>query len=229
MDKNPLIKICLAIGIILLFIATGIIPSIAQDNLQNSVQDYQYMFNYVPLAHQKEIKTSQYPADFQIDDLVFFDSTYSPGRWNVLGLDHVAIYLGNDSFICSSRNRTIHQMEINIVSYDRLFLGGSFKNPCYTRVINATPEQRHAATQWAISHIKDKYQIFDPRKIADPNALIVTADRWYCSEFVWAAYYNNGIDIDRNGWDRDFPWFFPIWSAVSCDDIYYDNDVVHFS
>lgn len=207
----------------------GLRPSSAQDDFQNSNQNNKYILNYVSPAHQKERKTIQYPADFQIDDLVFFDSTYPPGRWNVSGLDHVAIYLGNDSFICSSRNRTIHQMEINIVSYARLFLGGSFKNPHYARVINATPEQRHAATQWAISHIKDKYQISDPRKIANPNVSVVTADRWYCSEIIWAAYYNNGIDIDRNGWDRDFPWFFPIWSSVSCDDIYYDNDVVHFS
>jgi hypothetical protein len=229
MNDGIWVKEALAVGIILLFVGTCIIPSIIQGNLQDSIQDYQYMLNSVSLAHQKERKTSQYPPDFQIDDLVFFDSTYPPGRWNVPGLDHVAIYLGNDSFICTSRNTTIHKIEINIVSYDHLFLGGFFKNPRYARVINATPEQRHAAAQWTISHLKDKYQTFDPRKIADPNASIVTADRWYCSEFVWAAYYNAGIDIDRNGWDRDFPWFFPIWSSVSCDDIYYDNDVVHFS
>ncbi len=207
----------------------GLRPSSAQDDLQNSNQNYKYILNYVSPVHQKERKTTQYPPDFQINDLVFFDSTYSPGRWNVSGLDHVAMYLGNDSFICTIRNKTIHSGEVNIVSYARLFLGGSFKNPRYARVINATPEQRHAATNWVISHIKDKYQTFDPRKIADPNVSVVTADRWYCSEIIWAAYYNNGIDIDRNGWDRDFPWFFPIWSSVSCDDIYYDNDVVHFS
>jgi hypothetical protein len=201
----------------------------AQDSLQDLDQKYQYLSNYVSLAHQKEEKASHYPPNFQIDDLVFFDSTYPPGRWNVPGLDHIAIYLGNDTFICTMRNKTIHKIEINIVSYDHLFLGESFKNPRYARVINATPEQRHAATLFVISRIGDKYQTFDPRKCADPNASISTADRWYCSEIIWAAYYRNGIDIDRNGWDRDFPFFFPIWSSVSCDDIYYDDDVVHFS
>jgi len=207
----------------------GLRPVSAQDDFHHSNQDNQYILNYVPSAHQNERKTSQYPPGFQIDDLVFFDSTYPPGRWNVSGLDHVAIYLGNDTFICTIRNKTTHSGEVNIISYDHLFLGGILKNPRYARVITATPEQRHAATHFVISRIGDKYQTFDPRKCADPNASISTADRWYCSEIIWAAYYRIGIDIDRNGWNRDFPWFFPIWSAVSCDDIYYDNDVVHFS
>jgi hypothetical protein len=214
------------VGIIII---GGFRPLSAQDNLQDLDQKYQYMLKYVSSTHQNEKKTSHYPPDFQIDDLVFFDSTYPPGRWNVSGLDHIAIYLGNDSFICTIRNKTTHNGEVNIVSYNDLFFSGILKNPRYARVINATPEQRHAATQWTISHRKDKYQTFDPRKVADPNASIVTADRWYCSEIIWAAYYRNSIDIDRNEWARDFPLFFPLFSAVSCDDIFYDDDVVLLS
>ena len=205
------------------------ISLLAQDNSHNFDQGYQNMSNDVALSHQNETKTSQYPLDFQIDDLVFFDSTYPPGRWNVTGFDHIAIYLGNDSFICTIRNKTTHIGEVNIVSYEDLFHGEILRNPRYARVINTTSEQRHAATLWAISRIGDKYQILDPQKIADPNSSRLTANRWYCSEIIWAAYYRTGIDIDRNGWDHDFPWFFPIWSSISCDDIYYDNDVIHFS
>jgi hypothetical protein len=218
------------IGIFLVeIIVISCLPSSLHDDLQDLNKQYQYILKYLPSVHQNDEKTSHYPPEFQIDDLVFFDSTYPPGRWNVSGLDHVAIYLGNDTFICTIRNRTIHKIEINIVSYNVLFFSGAFKNPRYARVINATSEQRHAATLWTISRIKDKYQTFDPRKIDDPNISIFTADRWYCSEIIWAAYYRNGIDIDKNGWDRDFPFFIPIWSAVSCDDIYYDNDIIHFS
>lgn len=202
---------------------------LAQDNSHDLDQRHQNMSNTLGLSHQKETKTSQYPPDFQIDDLVFFDSTYPPGRWNVTGFDHIAIYLGNDSFICTIRNKTTHLGEVNIVSYEDLFHGEILRNPRYARVINTTSEQRHAATLWAISRIRDKYQTFDPQKIADPNSSRLTANRWYCSEIIWAAYYRTGVDIDRNGWGRDFPWFFPIWSSISCDDIYYDNDVIHFS
>jgi hypothetical protein len=212
-----------------IIIIGGLSSLLAQDDLHHSDQVYHYMSNDVASPHQNERKTSQYPPDFQIDDLVFFDSTYPPGRWNVTGFDHIAIYLGNDTFICTVRNKTTHMGEVNIINYNDLFHGGILRSPHYAHVINTTSEQRHAATQWAISHIKDKYQTLDPQKTADPNASRLTADRWYCSEIIWAAYYQIGIDIDRNGWDRDFPWFFPIWASISCDDIYYDNDVVHFS
>jgi hypothetical protein len=175
----------------------GLSPIFAQDDSHYSNHVYQYMSNQAASSNQNEKTTGQYPPDFQIDDLVFFDSTYPPGRWNV-------------------------------VSYDVLFNGGILKNPRYARVINATAEQRQAATQWVITRVGDKYQTFDPQKIADPNNSRFTANRWYCSEIIWAAYYHLGIDIDRNGWDRDFPWFFPLWSSVGCDEIYYDKDVVHF-
>jgi cell wall-associated NlpC family hydrolase len=206
----------------------GLSPIFAQDDSHYSNHVYQYMSNQAASSNQNEKTTGQYPPDFQIDDLVFFDSTYPPGRWNVTGLDHIAIYLGNDSFICTIHNKTTHLGEVNIVSYDVLFNGGILKNPRYARVINATAEQRQAATQWVITRVGDKYQTFDPQKIADPNNSRFTANRWYCSEIIWAAYYHLGIDIDRNGWDRDFPWFFPLWSSVGCDEIYYDKDVVHF-
>ena len=45
---------------------------------------------------------------------------------------------------------------------------------------------------------------------------------WYCSELVWAAYYNNDIDIDF--WD---PWIGDPFKreAVSVNSILYDDDV----
>jgi hypothetical protein len=216
----------LCIGIVFL---GGIRPISAYYSQEDLNQASQHMLRYSPSPDQNEKRTNHYPPDFQIDDLVFFDSTFPPGRWNVRGLDHVAIYLGNDSFVCTTKNKITGSFEVNIVSYDDLFQSTMLKNPCYARVINATPQQRHAATHWALSRIGDKYQTWDPRKVADPNSSIITADRWYCSEIIWAAYYNQGIDIDRNGWTRDLPWFFPLWSSVSPQDIYDDNDVIHLS
>ena len=37
-------------------------------------------------------------------------------------------------------------------------------------------------------HIK-----WNPKFDNDPNA-----DKWYCTELIWAAYYNCGVDIDSN-------------------------------
>ena len=37
----------------------------------------------------------------------------------------------------------------------------------------------------------------------DPNDPL--SDDWYCTELIWAAYYNQGIDIDSNGGDIILP------------------------
>ena len=55
---------------------------------------------------------------------------------------------------------------------------------------------------------------------SNPN--FQTADRFYCMELVWAAYYNQGIDIDYNGWQELYPtpppnvkWIFKkIWEKT---------------
>ena len=195
-------------GIFLLgMIVSGGLRSLsAQEDFLNSDENYQYLMNYISSAHQNEQTTNRYPPDFQVDDLVFFDSTYPPGRWNVTGLDHIAIYLGNDSFICTTKNKTTHAREVNIVTYDTLFHNDMLRNPRYARVMNTTSEQRHNATYWMIQHIKDKYQTYDPRKIPDPVCYDShRGSNGIAEKSSWAAYYNTGIDIDRNGWDRDFP------------------------
>jgi hypothetical protein len=213
--------------VILIILVVGV-KSITDNPQGRSNQISEHSWADALSTHQSALSTEHLPFDFQIDDLVFFDSTFPPGRWNVRGLDHVVIYLGNDSFLSTMANKTTHVGEVNIISYDDLFHSWMLKNPRYARV-NTTPEQRHAATQWVCSRIGDTYQTWDPRKCADPNASIITAKKWYCSEIVWAAYYNIGIDIDQNGWARDFPWFFPLWSSVSPQDIYDDNDMIHLT
>jgi hypothetical protein len=169
------------------------------------------------------------PSYLQVGDLVFLDSPAPPGRWNVRGYDHVAIYLGDQKFVCTTRNDIKHTIEVNISDYSFFISVQHYKNPMFARVVNVTDEQRQKATAWAVSRSSDLYQTWDPRKCADPNFPIITANQWYCSEIVWAAYYNQGIDIDQNGWARDFPWFFPIFISVSPQDIANDNDVVHLS
>jgi uncharacterized protein YycO len=207
----------------------GFTPTSAQNNQLIIIQQFPHMIKSISSPQHQQKTMGQYPPDFQVDDLVFFNSTFRPGRWNVPGLDHIAIYLGNDTFLCTTINKQTHVGEVNIVTYDDLFTSWMLKDPQFARVVNATAEQRHAATEWALGRIGDKYQTWDPRKCADPNSSMITARRWYCSEIVWAAYYNQGIEIDKNGWTRDFPSFFPVISAVSPQDIFDDNDLIHFS
>jgi len=181
------------------------------------------------VAYHQGFDSISVPPYLELGDLVFFDSTFRPGRWNVRGLDHVAIYLGDNHFVGTMRNTVKQVAEVNITDYSYFFRVLHFVNPLFARVVSATPAQRQAATAWALSRIGDLYQIWDPEKIADPSAQRVTANRWYCSELVWAAYYQVGIDLDQNGWKRDFPWGLPFWSAVSPQEIAADNDVALLS
>jgi hypothetical protein len=213
------------VGILLL---GGTFPGIAQSLVINS-NELKPILRDSTQTQSGFKKQYLVPSNLEVDDLVFFDSNFPPGRWNVPGLDHIAIYLGNNTFVCTAKNKSTGVFAVNIVNYNALLGSGMLKNPRFARVANVTAEQRHNATEWALSRIGDLYQTWDPRKCADPNASLITANQWYCSEIVWAAYYHQGIDIDRNGWKRDFPSFFPIFSAVSPQDIYEDNDVIHFS
>jgi hypothetical protein len=203
----------------------GLLPVIAYPYIKKSNERHQ---TYQNLALKNE-KQFLEPSNLEIGDLVFFDSMSPPGRWNVTGFDHVAMYIGENRYLGSMRNTEKQVAEINITNFTYFYNVLHLTNPTFARVVTATSEQIQGAIDWGLSRIGDRYQTWDPQKMANPNSGYCTAQKWYCSEFVWAAFYNNGIDVDKNRWDRDFPWFFPIWSAVSCNDIYYDNDVVHFS
>jgi len=211
-----------------LLIFSGFLPGIVQSQ-QIKLNSFTQLHDSSNQMRGDNEKQCLVPSNLEVGDLVFFDSTAPPGRWNVRGYDHVAIYLGDGRFIGTMRNTINNAVEVNVSSYSFFFNVPHFKNPMFARVISATPEQRLNATKWALSRIGDLYQTWDPRKIADPDARVITADQWYCSELVWAAYYHQGIDIDKNGWTRDFPWFFPIWSSVSPQDIADDNDVARLS
>lgn len=58
------------------------------------------------------------------------------------------------------------------------------------RVKDATPEQKQAAVDFCISQLGKGYNLdLGHDTSADEKD-------WYCSELVWAAYYNQGIDIE---------------------------------
>lgn len=58
------------------------------------------------------------------------------------------------------------------------------------RVKNATDDQKLAAVTFCVNQLGKKYYL-DIMKDTSPNE-----PDWYCSELVWAAYKNQGIDIE---------------------------------
>ncbi len=161
------------------------------------------------------------PECVEVGDLMLLDARFDESnKWKVPGLynEHGGIYVGNNTLV----DACPHHDPDGVYAYDYSAFYSSQKNFVFLRVITANMSQRHAAAAWAMSKIGSSYQyFFSPPwfglKIADTNLSFPTADKFYCMELLWAAYYNQGIDIDQNGWR--FPWW------VQGDDIIHDDDI----
>ena len=156
------------------------------------------------------------PDCAEIGDLVLIDFWVDQSNlWKRPGLynEHGAIYIGNNTLIEAN----------GLVRYRNYSRFHDYaKNLVILRVKSANESQRHAAVAWAERRIGFAYQVFFDfpwfgLKIADTNRSFPTANKLYCMELLWAAYYAQGIDIDRNGWK------FPFW--VNGNDIIYDDDI----
>ena len=63
--------------------------------------------------------------------------------------------------------------------------------------VDATDDVKQAAVDFAVSQVGWRYSIHTPRHPEPRDS--EHSWGWYCSELVWAAYYNQGIDIDGGG------------------------------
>jgi len=78
--------------------------------------------------------------------------------------------------------------------------------------VNATMEQKQNAIEFAENQVGKFFDFFYEHKDKNHNPNDINdiySNKFYCSELVWAAYYNcngtigEGIDIDCNGWEKD--------------------------
>jgi hypothetical protein len=156
------------------------------------------------------------PEGVEIGDLILVDLKLDQSRpWKRPGLynEHCAIYIGNDTLI-EANGVVRYRNYTQFVQWCKNFI--------FLRVKTANESQKLAAVEWTKSKIGSAYQVFFDfpwfgLKIADTNRQFPTAKELYCVELLWAAYYLQGIDIDRNGWN--FPWW------ITPNDVLYDNDV----
>lgn len=63
------------------------------------------------------------------------------------------------------------------------------KSGTILRVSGASQQQKDNAVSFCINHIGDSYNLHTPKRSSSSNT------EWYCSELVWAAYYNAGINL----------------------------------
>ena len=181
------------------------------------------------------------PGSLEVGDILIWDAgyRYEHGIYSFIPAifsGHCAIYIGpryNETTgnylgnCVEAVPRGVGYNNINSSNYigEHFFAVG--------RVKNATESQKHAAVNWTLGRVNRSYQRFwlpwiGPIKSSIPEGFIPPGDlnkrvddNWYCSELVWAAYYNTSsgtIDIDEDGWGNTFPFLIPSVSPLEIND-----------
>jgi hypothetical protein len=211
--KKGMFSRWLVCGITLLFILMSIAPSIGGGTGKISLTSSVKNNDEESLAGGIKVPDCIKAGDILIIDVGWDESNVwkVPGPYN----EHGALYAGNNKFIEAGSPKGVYERNYS-------YFYRWTKNLAFVRVKSANLSQKQAAIDWAYDRIGAPYQVFFTSlypglKIANPNLPIPTAKKFYCMELPWAAYYNQGIDIDQNGWD------FPCW--VKGNDILTDNDI----
>jgi uncharacterized protein YycO len=126
------------------------------------------------------------------------------------GWDHCGIYVGDDTFI--------EAVPGGVWRTNLTILQTWAKDITYGTVKTSNESQRQNAVEFAESQLGkpyDPYKYFLMPWFKRPKDHRPDAEAWYCSELIWAAYYNQDIDIDRSG-DRYPPYVGP--TEISSDD-----------
>jgi len=169
--------------------------------------------------------------------------------FNPRSVGHCTLFIGYN--YATERYTVIHAIspvikseyyEIELV---RMAILGGYEKIVIVKV-NATIEQKQNAISFAELQVGKKFDYFFRYINKNHNTSQthnVNANEWYCSELVWAAYYNcnnsfnktispdnyvfgEGIDIDYNGWAKDCKDFRGNkYSFVAPKDIIKDDDV----
>jgi hypothetical protein len=99
------------------------------------------------------------------------------------GLGHVGIYVGNGEVV-EARREGVQKYNIEAWDYPN-------RENVYVLRVRTSDEIRSKAVEFAKAQIGKAYDGNWRQKNSDPNS-----PSWYCSELVWAAYKNQGIDIE---------------------------------
>jgi uncharacterized protein YycO len=155
-------------------------------------------------------------------DIAFKHPDIFPAHFPTI-IDHCLLYIGyNNStnmyvFIEASMVDAKVQYRFETESALTESLYGPF-----AKVKNTNETQKQNAIDFAKRQIGKSFQGEWINKNYNPEDTVndSLADEWYCSELIWAAYYNcnnqfpeeepengyvygDGIDLDRNGWNKN--------------------------
>jgi uncharacterized protein YycO len=222
-----------------------------QDGLSSDVKN-----NYIVNSKQNSILINELyssndnfnPDILQVGDILFWDvnrTSNSSNRWIRLTPKelngHCGIYIGINN---STGEHQFIEAVPKGVRISNISADENSTDDCQYfavgRVTNANYSQKCAAVNWTRERVGSSYQEYwklwlgGPIKSFNHYGPRPTDSKWYCSELVWAAYYNisnntatKQIDIDKNGWAVSLPFPFNVpW--VSPLEILEDDNVTKF-
>ena len=172
----------------------------------------------VPCWESLELNIQLDPVPLWRVDIQPGDILYDPYAW---GVGHTGLYVGDNKVIEAQGTieglklgGQVNENDITMWDYPNR------KNVYLLRVkkpANKTDEEweqiKNNAIQFAKEQKNKPYDWHWLSKSSDPNS-----SSWYCSELVWAAYYNQGIDLEF----YDDPY--DVVSPVSPAEIFLDDD-----
>ncbi len=218
----------LIIGVLLVSILniSNIIPAVSikkidSSNITDSTSKY---------TSYEEIKISE----LEPGDIAFKHPDIFPNRFPTI-IDHCLLYVKYneqaDRYVFIEAG--IHGSSVQYRNETEENITGELWGP-FARVITANSTQKQNAINFAKRQLGKKFQGeffgISADKNYNPNDVDndAFANNWYCSELVWAAYYNcnnpfpeqepeggytygDGIEIDRNGWKKNILGHTVVW------------------
>jgi uncharacterized protein YycO len=212
----------LVMGIIMLFVVTSVIPNIIT-NVNAKSEDKSLNISQCmekqPISYST---TGQNLSMLQPGDIAFKHPDIFGDNFSIIH-DHCLLYIGyNNStgmYIFIEASPFGDQVKYRYENESTLL--GSFYGP-FVKVRHANTTQKQNAIDFAKRQLGKPFQGQFINKNYNPEDTIndSLANEWYCSELVWAAYYNcnnpfpeeepengyvygDGIDLDRNGWKKN--------------------------
>ena len=128
-----------------------------------------------------EVEWPRWPPDWRYSKLQPGDILYDIDANG--GLGHVGIFIGNGEVV-EARREGVQKYGIETWDYPN-------RENVYILRVRTSDEIRSRAVVFAKAQIGKAYDGNWRQKNSDPNS-----PSWYCSELVWAAYKNQGIDIE---------------------------------
>jgi parallel beta-helix repeat protein len=156
-----------------------------------------------PFGNYSLEETLRWRRDIQSGDILYDrDSTINLGDFLEVG--HVGIYVGNGEVV-EAQSEGVQRNSIETWDYPN-------RDNVWLLRVNCSAEVKNAAVLFAEAQVGKSYDWRWVQKNNDPDS-----DSWYCSELVWAAYYNQGVNIE----DHPDPWD---KCAVTPYEIFMDDD-----